>query len=89
MINTTTDRVKYQNMKRDPRVALLVDDGYRYVSIKGTAREATERDPKADIETLAVRYTGEEAGRKRAREYYWKMDRVTFMITPERAVVDL
>ncbi len=89
IINTTTDRVKYRNIRRDPRVCFLVDYGYRYVMIEGKARIATERDPKKDIETLAIRYTGEEAGRKSARERYWKMDRVSIEIIPERLFQDL
>jgi len=89
IINTTTERVKYRNIKRDPRVCFLVDDGYPYVMIEGKARIATERDPKKDIEALAIRYTGEEAGRKSARERYWKMDRVSIEIIPERVFQDL
>lgn len=86
LVNTTKDRVKYRNVRRDPRVCLLVDDGYPYVSIWGKARVATERDPKKDIETLAIRYQGEEEGRKAARERFWKQDRVSLEIVPERIV---
>jgi PPOX class probable F420-dependent enzyme len=85
-INTTTSRVKYFNIKRDSRVCFLVDDGYPYVIVFGWARIATERDGKKDIEALAIRYTGEEQGRKSAREMYWKQPRVTIEITPERVV---
>jgi PPOX class probable F420-dependent enzyme len=88
-INTTTDRVKFRNIKRDPRVCFLVDDAYSYIMIEGKARIATERDPKTDIETLAIRYTGDEAGRKSARERYWKMDRVSIEIIPERVFQNL
>lgn len=89
IVNTTTDRVKYRNIKRDPRVSFLVDDGYPYVMIQGKARIATERDAMKDIETLAIRYTGEEKGRKSARDRYWKMPRVSIEIIPERIVADL
>lgn len=89
IVNTATDRVKYRNMKRDPRVCLLIDDGYRYVSIWAMARVATERDPNRDIESLAIRYTGKRAGRKAARERYWKQKRVSIEIIPERIVSGL
>ncbi len=89
IVNTTTDRVKYHNIRRDPRVALLVDDGYPYVMIKGEARVARERDAKKDIETLAIRYRGEEAGRKAARGRYWKDPRVSLEIVPKKVVVGL
>ncbi len=89
IVNTTTDRVKYRNIRRDPRVSFLVDDGYPYVMVEGKARIATERDPKKDIEALAIRYRGEEAGRKSARDRYWKMDRVSIEIIPERIIQEL
>ena len=89
IVNTTTTRVKYRNIRRDPRVSFLVDDGYPYVMIMGKARVADERDPKLDIETLAIRYTGEERGRKAARERYWKEDRVSIEIVPEKIVSGL
>ena len=86
IVNTTTDRVKYYNIRRDPRVSFLVDDGYPYVMILGKARIATERDALKDIETLAIRYTGEEAGKKAARERYWKQPRISIEIVPEKVV---
>ncbi|MDA4119476.1 MAG: PPOX class F420-dependent oxidoreductase [Thaumarchaeota archaeon] len=89
IVNTTTDRVKYWNIKRDPRVSFLVDDGYPYIMIQGKARIATERDAMKDIETLAIRYTGEEKGRKAARDRYWMQPRVSIEIVPELVVADL
>jgi len=89
IVNTTTNRVKYFNIKRDNRVCFLVDDGYPYAIIFGKARIAAERDANRDIEALAIRYTGEEAGRKSARERYWKQERVSIEITPERVVSQL
>ncbi|MDV3278574.1 MAG: PPOX class F420-dependent oxidoreductase [Nitrososphaerales archaeon] len=84
IINTTRDRQKFLNMKRDDRVAFFIDEGYRYVATRGRAREAKERDPNEDIEALAVAYTGEEKGRESARDVYWKQQRVSFEIAPLR-----
>ena len=89
IVNTTRSRVKYFNIKRDSRVCFLVDDGYPYVILFGRARLAEERDGKKDIETLAIRYTGEEAGRKAARDRNWKAERVSIEIVPERVVSGL
>lgn len=89
LVNTTTSRVKYYNIRRDSRISFLVDSGYPYVMIHGRARIAEERDPKKDIETLAIRYTGEDAGRKAARERYWKDRRVSIEIVPEKVIVNL
>jgi PPOX class probable F420-dependent enzyme len=86
VINTTTDRVKYYNIKRDDRVCFLVDSGYPYVILFGKARIAKERDAKKDIETIAIRYTGAAQGKKAARERYWKQPRASIEILPERVV---
>lgn len=89
IVNTTTQRVKYFNMKRDDRVCFLVDSGYPHVIFFGRARIADERDAKKDIETLAIRYTGTAEGKKAARERFWKEPRVSIEIIPERVVVGL
>ena len=89
LVNTTTNRVKYFNIKRDNRVCFLVDDGYPYVILFGKARIAPERDGKKDIETLAIRYMGEREGKAAARERYWKQERATVEITPDRVVSGL
>lgn len=89
IVNTAADRVKYRNILRDQRVALLMDEEYRYVTISGRARVAKERDAHKDIETLAIRYTGEERGRKAARERYSKQERVSIEIVPRRVFSDL
>ena len=89
VINTTTKRVKYYNIRRDDRVCFLVDDGYPHVIVFGRARIAKERDGKKDIETLAIRYQGEAKGRKSARDIYWKQPRASVEIIPDRVVSGL
>jgi PPOX class probable F420-dependent enzyme len=88
-VNTTPNRVKYRNIVRDPRVCLLIDDGYPYLVIFGKGRIADERDPLKDIETLAIRYHGEKKGKKQARDYFAKQKRVTIEIVPDRVVSGL
>jgi len=55
----TTDRVKYQNIKRDPHVAVSItdaDDPYIYAEFRGVI-ERIEDDPKgAFYDTLAKHY---------------------------------
>lgn len=89
VVNTTPNRVKYYNIRRDGRVCLLVDSGYSYVILFGSARIAKERDGKKDIETLAIRYTGPVQGRRSARSTYWKQPRTSIEIIPERIVSGL
>jgi PPOX class probable F420-dependent enzyme len=55
----TTDRVKYQNIKRDPRVSVSItdkDNAYTYAEFRGTV-ERIESDPKGVFyDTLAHHY---------------------------------
>src|SRR5690242_6084007 len=38
MMNTKVGRTKEQNLRRDQRISICVEDGYRYVTLAGTAR---------------------------------------------------
>ncbi len=85
VVNTTVQRVKAHNMDRDPRVSLLVGDPGRYVRLDGDARVvATGADALADIRALAVRYNGEDAAARQARDVWSKQQRVTYVITIRR-----
>ena len=85
VVNTTVQRVKAHNMDRDPRVALLVGDPGRYVRLDGDARVvATGADALADIRALAVRYNGEDAAARQARDVWSTEQRVTYAIAIRR-----
>ena len=89
VVNSSQDRVKVKNVKRDDRVALLIHEGYSYVLVEGRARIAKERDPLKDIERLAIRYQGEAEGRRAARNNYWKQERVSIEVAPTKFVEQL
>ena len=78
------DGPKTRNIRRDPRVMFLIMDerGYTYVTIRGTARlESGEEGAKP--REMAIRYLGEEAGRRFAERDYIK-EEIVCRITPER-----
>src|SRR6266487_4528132 len=65
VMNTKAERIKDRNMKRDPRIAICVQDGYSYVTINGTVEMID--DPhisQQDIARLATRYNGAEKARQ-------------------------
>jgi PPOX class probable F420-dependent enzyme len=83
LFTTTTDRIKFRNMKRDPRATLAVVDPtnmYKWVIVDGKF-SVDPRDPEAFYRGLAEHYlTGEglEAWKKSAR-----MDKRTVLkLTP-------
>ena len=58
LVSITTDRLKYHDLLRDPRVSLLAfpeDQPYTYTTIEGTASTTTEGGPEL-IQELSQRY---------------------------------
>ncbi len=89
LVNTSKERIKFKNILRDPRVQLLIEDGYRYVLVKGYATVAENRDPYEDIKMLSVRYLGKKKGLKQYRDFYSKGNRVSIIIKPVKIISSL
>jgi len=81
-INSAKGRTKDLNMRREPRVALvIVDDAnpYRYVQIRGRVVKFIEGDvAREHINQLSQRYTGQDWELMRPDEV-----RVMYLIEPE------
>ena len=62
-VNAAAGRVKDRNMRREPRVALVILDDttpYRYVQIRGRVVKIIEGDAaRVHIDHLSQRYTGQ------------------------------
>ncbi len=87
LMNTAAGRVKERNLRRDPRASICVVDGYRFVTISGTVELNDDQTvAQADIKRLAIRYDGQEAGEKQAREQFAKQQRVTIRLKIEHIV---
>jgi len=83
VINSAKGRVKDRNMRRNPNVAISIQDPdqpYRHLSLKGKVVEITENGADAHIDKLSKKYTGKDSypGR-RAGEV-----RVVYKIQPEK-----
>lgn len=88
LFNTARDRLKDRNLRRDPRVSLCIEDGYRFVTIRGRARIVD--DPaitQADIRALAIRYAGPERGEHQARNQFFREQRVSLYLPIEHLYV--
>ena len=83
LINSAKGRVKDRNMRRNPNVAISVQDPenpYRHISLKGKVVEITENGADAHIDKLAKKYTGKDVyPNRRAGEV-----RVIYRILPEK-----
>ncbi len=89
LMNTKAGRRKERNLQRDRRVSLCMEDGYRYITIRGLVDLIY--DPVAsqrDIRRLAIRYHGEEAGDRQSREQFSKEERVTILLHIEKVIAE-
>ena len=81
--NTAKGRVKDQNLRRNPAVALAIqdpDNPYRYIQVRGRVAEMTEQGADAHIDALAKKYLGKDSyPNRRAGEV-----RVLVRILPEK-----
>jgi len=83
VFSSNTSRAKTRNLERDPNVSVLVIDrenGYRYSSIRGTAR-VEEAGANELIDELSHDYDG----RPWPEEQPWK-PRSTIVVTPARII---
>lgn len=90
VMNTKAGRVKDHNLRRDPRISICIEDGYRYLTISGTVRLIEDQaTAQHDIHRLAIRYNGEEGAARQMAEQFSKEQRVTVYLTPEHIIDDL
>ena len=83
VINSAKGRTKDLNMRRNPNVALSIqdlDNPYRHLSVKGKVVEVTETGADAHIDKLSKKYTGKDVypGRRPGEV------RVIYKILPEK-----
>jgi PPOX class probable F420-dependent enzyme len=86
LINSTTERVKDHNMRRDARVAFLIVDPknpYRYIQIRGRVVEITTEGARQHIDALAKKYRGVDKYIGRSENEV----RVKYKILPEKISV--
>ncbi len=80
VFNTKRGRRKQRNLERDPRVSLCIADGYRFVTVAGTARELSDpATAQADIRRLAARYSG-EAGAEKQMQRFSREERISYRV---------
>ncbi len=79
LINSLQGRRWPANLRRDPRASLTVEEGYDYVSLRGTAELIAEGETASrDIERLARRYASDEAAAERSVAQFQGQRRVSF-----------
>ncbi|MEV8045742.1 PPOX class F420-dependent oxidoreductase [Streptomyces griseoluteus] len=90
LISTTVGRRKEKNLRRDPRVTVVVTDPenpYEYAEIRGTA-ELTTEGGQALIDELSLKYTGKKYAEFNPASAN-DAERVVVRVTPRKVVGSL
>jgi PPOX class probable F420-dependent enzyme len=88
LISTTVDRRKYRNLKRDPRVSVVVLDPempYNYAEIRGSV-EMTGEGGRELIDELARKYSGKASYAEFNPSAAQDAPRVNVRIVPRKIV---
>jgi PPOX class probable F420-dependent enzyme len=85
VINSRVGRIWPTNLLRDPRVSLVIEDGYEWVGVRGRARAVTDQvRAQADIAEMARRYHADEpATAERMVRAFEVQERISFVIGVE------
>lgn len=63
ILNMSRGLVKEKNLRRDPRMAICVEDGPRFVTLNGRATIVEDRAiQEAEVNRMALRYRGPRLG---------------------------
>jgi PPOX class probable F420-dependent enzyme len=87
VVNSAQGRVKDRNLAADPRMSVIVEDGYRWLRVDGRARiDHDQTTSHADIRRLAARYYEDERKVEDAmRNNFSKQHRITYRLPIKRA----
>jgi len=81
LMNTKKGRMKDKNLMRDGRVSLCVEEGQRYVAMRG--RIEVDNDAERGQETMravTMRYEGAEEADRQMAEIFGKQHRITLTL---------
>jgi len=92
VVNSADGRRWPANLRRDPRAAITVEDGYRYVQVAGTVEVDDDQGrAQADIAAMAHRYHSNDpaAAEDLIVNRFRLQHRVSFRLLPEAVLQDL
>ena len=87
VVNSAQGRIKDRNLAVDPRMSVLVPDGYRWIRVDGLAAiEHDQEIAQADIRRLASRYYEDERKvEESVKKNFSKQHRITYRLPIRRA----
>jgi PPOX class probable F420-dependent enzyme len=90
VVNSAQGRVKDRNLAADPRMSVIVEDGYRWVRVDGSAQiQHDQTVAHADIRRLAARFYEDEGKVDEAmRNHFSKQHRITYRLPIRRVAAE-
>jgi PPOX class probable F420-dependent enzyme len=89
LMNTARGRIKDKHIRRDARVSICIEDGYRYLTITGNVTlDDDQVTAQADIAQLARRYEGDSARTESMINNFRTQQRVTMRLRIENVVAN-
>ena len=85
LMNSAEGRRWPANLRRDPRTSLIVEDAYRYVTVRGDVQVIDDRErAQADIAELARLYHRDDPAKaeRLIRDVFRTQSRVSFLLRP-------
>jgi PPOX class probable F420-dependent enzyme len=88
VVNSLEGRRWPADLRRDPRFSFVVEDGRRYVALRGRAEELPGRDRGlADISAMARRYERPADAEEMIERRFRPQQRVSFLLRPAAVTV--
>jgi len=86
VVNSAQGRIKDRNLATDPRMSVVIEDGYRWIRVDGRARiEHDQTIAQADIRRLAARYYQDERKvEESVRNNFSRQHRITYRLPIRR-----
>jgi PPOX class probable F420-dependent enzyme len=90
VVNSAQGRIKDRNLAADPRMSVMIADGYRFVRLDGRVTiDHDQTRAHEDIRRLAARYYEDEKKVEEAmRNSFSKQHRITYRLPIRRVYAD-
>jgi PPOX class probable F420-dependent enzyme len=86
-MNTKVGRIKERNMRRNPRISICIEDGYKFLTMSGAVEMIDDQKiAQHDIYRLSARYHGEAKASRQMEKQFSKETRVTLRLKPESTI---
>jgi PPOX class probable F420-dependent enzyme len=89
LMNTASGRIKDKHIRRDARVSVCFEDGYRYLTVSGRVElDDNQETAQADIARLARRYEGDSPSAESMIRNFRTQQRITMRLRIDNVIAN-